>query len=56
MLAKKVVQYSPVVDNPIVPLAAQELARDFDYDSIIAAPMMRQQKVIGAIVCLHSQR
>ena len=56
MLAKKVVQYSPVVDNPIVPLAAQELARDFDYDFIIAAPMMRQQKVIGAIVCLHSQR
>ena len=53
MLSKQVVQYSPVLGNPIVPLAAQQLARDFDYNSIIAAPMIRQDKVIGAIVCLH---
>jgi GAF domain-containing protein/anti-sigma regulatory factor (Ser/Thr protein kinase) len=53
MLSKQVVQYSPVWGNPIVPLAAQQLARDFDYNSIIAAPMIRRDKVIGAIVCLH---
>ncbi len=57
MLSKAVVQYSPVVGNPIVPPAAQQIARDSDYDSIIAAPMIRQNEVIGAIVCVqHEQR
>jgi GAF domain-containing protein/HAMP domain-containing protein len=51
MLAKQVVQYAPVLDNPVVPVAAQQIARDYRYNSIIAAPMIRQDNVIGAIVC-----
>ena len=51
MLSKQVVQYAPVVGNPVVPAAAQQIARDYQYNSIIAAPMIRQDKVVGAIVC-----
>ena len=51
MLSKQVVQYAPVIDNPVVPTAAQQIARDYQYNSIIAAPMIRQDKVVGAIVC-----
>ena len=39
MLSKLVVQYSPVIGNPNVPLQAQQIARDSGYNSIIAAPM-----------------
>jgi two-component system, NtrC family, sensor kinase len=56
MLSKAVVQYSPVVGNPIVPPAAQQIARDSNYNSIIAAPMIRQNHVIGAIVCVHHEQ
>jgi GAF domain-containing protein len=56
MLSKLVVQYSPVVGNLNVPPQAQQIARDSGYDSIIAAPMIRQDKVIGAIVCLQHER
>jgi GAF domain-containing protein len=55
MLSKQVVQYSPVVGNPLVPVAAQQIARDFEYNSIIAAPMVRADKVIGAIVTAHHE-
>jgi signal transduction histidine kinase/DNA-binding response OmpR family regulator len=55
MLSKQVIQYSPVVGNSIVPPAAQQIAHDIKYDSIIAAPMMRQDKVIGAILCMHHE-
>ena len=51
MLTKQVMQYAPVIDNPVVPTAAQQIARDYQYNSIIAAPMIRQDKVVGAIVC-----
>ena len=51
MLLKQVVQYAPVVGNPIVPAEAQQIARDYQYNSIIAAPMIRQSDVVGAIVC-----
>jgi signal transduction histidine kinase len=56
ILSKRVVQYSPVVGNPIVPPLAQKIAREFGYDSIISAPMIRQGKVIGAISCAHHER
>ena len=36
MLSNQVVQYAPVIGNPIVPPAAQQIARDYQYDSIIA--------------------
>jgi GAF domain-containing protein/DNA-binding response OmpR family regulator len=55
MLLKQVVQYSPVMGNPDAPPVAQELARIFEYDSLIFAPMIRQDKVIGAIGCLHKE-
>jgi GAF domain-containing protein len=51
MLSKQVVQYAPVIANPRLPLAAQQIGRDYQYNSIIAAPMIRQDKVVGAIVC-----
>ena len=56
MLTKQVVQYSPVVGNRRVPKAAQQIARDCGYNSIIAAPMICQGKVIGAIVCATASR
>ena len=51
MLTNQVVQHAPVLDNPVVPAAAQQMARDYQYDSIIAAPMIRHDTVVGAIVC-----
>ena len=53
MLSRQVVQFSPVVSNPLAPQGAQQIASKFDYNSIIAAPMIRQDKVIGAIICAH---
>src|SRR5262249_56861403 len=49
MLSRQVVQYSPVFDNPAAPSATKQFARDFDFNSVIFAPMFRQDKVIGAI-------
>ena len=40
MLTKQVTQYSPVVGNPRLSPAAQQIARDTGYNSIIAAPMI----------------
>jgi signal transduction histidine kinase len=53
MLSRQVVQFSPVAGNPLAPQGAQQIASKFDYNSIIAAPMIRQDKVIGAIICAH---
>ncbi len=55
MLLKQVVQFSPLIDNLSAPAGARQLGREFGYDSIIAAPMVRQEKVIGAIVCAHHE-
>ena len=55
MLAKQVVQYSPVLGKPAVAATAQQFARDFDYDSILYAPMLRQDKVVGAIGLFHHE-
>ena len=55
MVLKRVVQVSPLVGNPLAPAAAEQLAREFGYNSIIAAPMIRQDKVIGAILCAHHE-
>jgi len=56
MLCRQVVQFSPVVGNPLVPPAAQQIANEVNYNSIIAAPMIRQDKVIGAIICVHREQ
>ncbi|HEY6860536.1 MAG TPA: GAF domain-containing protein, partial [Pseudolabrys sp.] len=49
MLSKQVLQFSEIENNPAVPPATQEFAREFGFRSAIFAPMMRETKVIGAI-------
>ena len=53
MLSRQVVQFSPIIGNPLAPPAAQQIAREVYYNSIIAAPMIRQDKVIGANYRAH---
>ncbi|TAK46063.1 MAG: HAMP domain-containing protein [Betaproteobacteria bacterium] len=50
MLSGKVLQLAPVLGNPATPPATVAFARDFGFDSLIAAPMMREDRVIGAII------
>jgi GAF domain-containing protein len=49
MLAKKVVQFAPIKNNPAAPLSTQKFAAEFGFDSTIFAPMIREDRVIGAI-------
>jgi GAF domain-containing protein len=49
MLSKQVVQFAALVGNPDAPAASAQFARDFAYNSMISAPMIREDKVIGAI-------
>jgi two-component system, NtrC family, sensor kinase len=49
MLRKEPFQFAPLIDNPAVPLFGQQNALEFGYNSIIFAPMIRGDKVIGAI-------
>src|SRR5262245_34888816 len=50
ILTKQVVQYSPVLgEGSVAPSATQGLAREFGYDSVLVAPMVHKDKVIGAI-------
>jgi GAF domain-containing protein len=49
MLLKKPFQFAPLVDNPAVPPFSQQGAREFGYNSIAFAPMIRGDKVVGAI-------
>jgi two-component system, NtrC family, sensor kinase len=49
MLSKRIVQFAPVVGNPAAPPDTVQFAKNFGYDSIISAPMVREGKVIGAI-------
>src|SRR5262249_682160 len=55
MLSRQGGQNSPVVDNPSAPSATKQFARDFDFNSVIFAPMIRQDKVIGAIGTAHHE-
>ena len=49
MLSGKVEQFAPIIGNPNAPPEVQELARKFGYNASVAAPLLRQGKVIGAI-------
>jgi GAF domain-containing protein len=49
MLAGKVLQVAPCIGNPATPPRTAEIARKVGFNSIIAAPMIREGKVIGAI-------
>jgi len=45
----KVAQLAPVIGNPDVPQRSEKLAREFGYNALIAAPMIREGRVIGVI-------
>ncbi len=49
ILGKKVVQLAPVIGSPDAPGTSAQIAQDFGFNQIIFAPMMRGDKVIGAI-------
>jgi GAF domain-containing protein/anti-sigma regulatory factor (Ser/Thr protein kinase) len=49
MLSKQVMQFAPVLTNPITPPATRRLARELGFDSVIFAPMIRDNQVIGAV-------
>ena len=49
MLSKQAVQCAPVLDNPTTPEATVQFARDFGFNSVLFAPMVRAGNVIGAI-------
>ncbi len=57
MLAREAVQYAPVKGNPVAPTATQGFAEEFGFNSVIFAPMLRGDKVIGAIgVARHEDK
>ena len=45
----KVMQVAPIIGNREASERAAQLARKFGYDALIVAPMLREEKVIGAI-------
>ena len=49
MLSKKIIQFSPIIGNPAAPPATQKFAGEFGFNSSIFAPMVRGDKVFGAI-------
>ena len=55
MLTKQVVQFCPIVGNLDVPEASQAFARDFGFNSVLFAPMVREDRTIGAIGAAHRE-
>jgi len=53
VLAGQAIQLTPVIGNPESPPFAERSARKFGFNSQLAAPMMREGRVIGAIVTAH---
>jgi class 3 adenylate cyclase len=53
MMLKQPFQFGPVVNNPAVPPFGQQIAREFGFNSIVFAPMIRGDKVVGAIGTAH---
>jgi GAF domain-containing protein len=49
MLSKQVLQLAPVLGNPAAPHATQQFARELGFDAVIFAPMIRENRVLGAI-------
>jgi signal transduction histidine kinase len=49
LLSGQAGQMTPIIDNPEATEESVELARKFDYNSMIIAPMVRDAVVIGAI-------
>jgi GAF domain-containing protein len=55
MILKETIRYAPILDNPTVSTFGQENAREFGYNSIIFTPMIRGDKVVGAIGTAHRE-
>jgi GAF domain-containing protein len=55
MLSKHVVQLAPVIGNPDTPVSSVQFARDFGFNSLISAPMLRGDKIIGAIIAARRE-
>jgi two-component system NtrC family sensor kinase len=53
VLAGRAIQLAPVIGNPESPPFAERGAREFGFNSQLAAPMIRDGRVIGAIVTAH---
>jgi GAF domain-containing protein len=49
MLAKQPIQFASVPENPAAPPATQQLARELGFNSVIFAPMIKEDTVIGAV-------
>src|SRR5262245_56835436 len=49
VLTKQVVQFAPMLGNPAVPPSSARFAGRFGYNSMIAAPMLCGNDVVGAI-------
>jgi PAS domain S-box-containing protein len=54
MRSGRTLQLTPVLGNPETPPMTAEWAVSFGFNSLLAAPLMREDKVIGAIVTSHS--
>ncbi|HYI28603.1 MAG TPA: GAF domain-containing protein, partial [Bradyrhizobium sp.] len=55
MLTKEVMLFTPVLGNPAVPLNSEQFAREFGFNSILFAPMIRGDKVVGAVGTAHRE-
>jgi PAS domain S-box-containing protein len=53
--SREVFQLTPIRGNPRAPALTEQNARDFGYDSIIVAPMLRGDQVIGVIATAHRE-
>ena len=55
VLTRQVVQQAPIINAMNTPEVSREDARAIGYDSIILAPMVRQDKVIGLVATARRQ-
>src|SRR6516162_4998789 len=49
MVSKQVVQFAPALTDPATPPATRQFARELGFNSVIFAPMLREDKIIGVI-------
>ena len=55
MVARQVIQTSPVIGNPAAAGGTQEFAREFGFNAVMFAPMIRGDTVIGVIGIAHRE-
>jgi len=55
MRSRQVVQIAPLVDNPAAPDASKRFAEEFGFNSVIFAPMLRNDEIVGAVGIAHRE-